>query len=84
MEDGAAFLGQLIGAFIISLILSFLTRWVIKKFSPETVGIVRVGISVGIPLIIAFFINPSTYFIYVICALIIGFVFYQQEVKRTV
>jgi hypothetical protein len=84
VESGAAFLGQLIGAFIIIFILSYLTRWLIKKFSPATVGITRVGLSVGIPLIISFFVNASMYFIYAVVALIIGFVFYQQEVKKTV
>jgi hypothetical protein len=84
MESEAAFLGQLIGAFIIMLILSYLTRWVIKKFSPKTVGNVRVGLSVGIPLIIAFLINPNMFIVYVLVALIIVFVFYQQEVKKTV
>jgi hypothetical protein len=84
MESEAAFLGQLIGAFVIMLILSYLTRWIIKKFSPKTVGNIRVGLSVGIPLIIAFLINSNMLIVYALVALIIGFIFYQQEVKKTV
>ena len=84
VESESAFLGQLTGAFVIMLILSYLTRWVIKNFSPETVGNTRVGISVGIPLIIASLLNLNMYFIYVLVALVIGFVFYQQEVKKTI
>jgi hypothetical protein len=35
-------------------------------------------------LIIAFLINPNMFIVYALVALIIGFVFYQQEVKKTV
>ena len=84
MDDISYFIGGLIGGFIYMFILSHIIRWVLKKFTPKIKGNARVGLSVGAPFILALFLNPAMILGYTLGALAVGYVFYQQEIKKTV
>jgi hypothetical protein len=74
-------IGMFIGSFILVLIVARVIRKILKSSAPKIVGLPRVLLSVGTPVVLSLVVFPQVFIFYLISAVIHGFFMYDEEKK---
>jgi len=76
-------IGFFFGSFIFVLIVARITRWILKRLAPKMVGLPRVLLSVGVPVVLSLLLSPRYFLYYFISAAIHAFFMYHEEKANT-
>jgi type III secretory pathway component EscU len=76
-------IGEFLGSFIAVLIVARITRWILKGLAPKIVGLPRVLLFVGVPVVLALLLNTGYFLFYFISAAIHAFFMYHEEKAKS-